>query len=107
MFCNFFRSVPNVNLFKIAALEESQSKLQEKLAELEKGQTAAPAAVTEETKDAPMEESEPEAPAAPAAAVTEASPEPELTKEAEKTEAETPAPTTEEPKGELIIHSTF
>ena len=83
--------------FQIAALEESQTKLQEKLAELEKGQTTA-AAVTEETKDAPMEESEAEAPAAPAA-VTEAAPEPEPTKEAEKTE--TPAETAaEEPKGE-------
>ena len=76
--------------------------MQEKLAELEKGQdqAAAVGSVTEEAKDAPMDESEE---TSVPAAVTETTPEPEPTKDVEEKPA-TPAETKEEePKGELII----
>merc|ERR1712227_239565 len=79
---------------KIAALEESQAKLQAKLAELEKEKAGSSG--TEEDKPAPMEEAE-DTPAAAAAAPAppETAPEPEPTKE---TEAPVVESTTEETK---------
>jgi len=78
---------------KIAALEESQAKLQAKLAELEKEKAGSSG--TEEDKPAPMEEAEDTPAVAAAPAPAETAPEPEPTKE---TEAPVVESTTEETK---------
>merc|ERR1712107_779414 len=77
---------------KIAALEESQAKLQAKLAELEKEKAGSSG--TEEDKPAPMEEAEDTPAVAAAPAPAETAPEPEPTKETE-------APVVESTTGKL------
>merc|ERR1711983_257475 len=83
---------------KIAALEESQAKLQAKLAELEAEKAGSSG--TEEDKPAPMEEAEDTPAVAAAPAPAETAPEPEPTKE---TEAPVVESTTEETKGYFFI----
>ena len=78
-------------------MEESQAKLQAKLAELEKEKA------TEEDKPAPMEEAEDTPAVAAPPAPAETAPEPEPTKE---TEAPVVESTTEETKGYFFISTT-
>ena len=83
-------------------MEESQAKLQAKLAELEKEKAGSSG--TEEDKPAPMEEAEDTPAVAAAPAPAETAPEPEPTKE---TEAPVVESTTEETKGYFFISTTY
>ena len=83
-------------------MEESQAKLQAKLAELEAEKAGSSG--TEEDKPAPMEEADDTPAVAAAPAPAETAPEPEPTKE---TEAPVVESTTEETKGNFLYLLLF